>query len=68
MAKNLPHCETGFAVYRSAQLTPHPFILLLHLFSDHTLSKYVRLVGKKTGTFKISYICIKVLIVKIKSK
>jgi hypothetical protein len=22
MAKNLPHCETGFSVYRSAQLTP----------------------------------------------
>jgi hypothetical protein len=37
MAKNLPHCETGFGVYRSAQLTPHPFFLLLHLFSDHTL-------------------------------
>jgi hypothetical protein len=25
MAKNLPHYETGFGVYRSAQLTPYPF-------------------------------------------
>jgi hypothetical protein len=33
MAKNLPHSETGFGVYRSAQLTPHPlFFLLLYLF------------------------------------
>jgi hypothetical protein len=37
MAKNLLHCEIGFGIYRSAQLTPHPFFLLLHLFSDHTL-------------------------------
>jgi hypothetical protein len=27
MAKNLPHCETGFGVYRSAQLTLHPFFI-----------------------------------------
>jgi hypothetical protein len=40
MAKNLPHCETGFGVYRSAQLTPHPFFLLLHLFNDHTLAGF----------------------------
>jgi hypothetical protein len=39
MAKNLPHCETSFGVYRSAQLTPHPFFLLHHLFSDHTLDQ-----------------------------
>jgi hypothetical protein len=32
MAKNLPHSETGFGVYRSAQLTPHPLFLLLYLF------------------------------------
>jgi hypothetical protein len=30
-------CETDFGVYRSPQLTPHPFFLLLHLFTDHTL-------------------------------
>jgi hypothetical protein len=40
MAKNLPLCETGFGVYRSAQLTPHPFFLLLHLFSNHTLEEF----------------------------
>jgi hypothetical protein len=40
MARNLPHCETGFGVYRSAQPTPHPFFLLLHLFSDHTLEEF----------------------------
>jgi hypothetical protein len=34
---NLRHCETGFGVYHSAQLAPHHFILLLHLFSDPTL-------------------------------
>jgi hypothetical protein len=39
MAKNLPHCETGFGVYSSAQLTPHLFFLLLHLFSVHTLDR-----------------------------
>jgi hypothetical protein len=31
MVKNLLHCETGFGVYRSTQLSHIPFFLLLYL-------------------------------------
>jgi hypothetical protein len=37
MAKNLLHCETGFGVYRSAQLGHIPFFLLLYPFVGRTL-------------------------------
>jgi hypothetical protein len=40
MAKNLPHCEIGFGVYRSAQLKPHPLFLLLYLFVVPTIEKF----------------------------
>jgi hypothetical protein len=48
MAKNMLHYETGFGVYRSAQLTPHSFFLLLYLFIGPTLDKNVKFNFKAT--------------------
>jgi hypothetical protein len=43
MAKNLPHCETGFGVYRSAQLTPPPLFFVFVRCPNYNLSNVARL-------------------------